>query len=135
LRLIEFNVGFIFFQARRLNLLSRETEAALAERFTIFSNGLSTQDPCLLFRGPQGPWKTATNWSIKSGIAATKTGWEFGELMTDTNGVKHRFALPTGGKKSPEVWERRKPIAQDSLLRRFAEIGTKTTMPFVQAIT
>jgi hypothetical protein len=55
--------------------------------------------------------------------------------MTDTDGVKHRFSLPTGGKMRLEVWERQKDHARRNLPPQFAETVTKTTMPFVQAIT
>ena len=54
--------------------------------------------------------------------------------MTDMDGVKHRFTLPTSGEMRPEVWERQKTHAQPSLPPQFAEIVAKTVMPFVQAI-
>ena len=55
--------------------------------------------------------------------------------MTATDGVKHHLTLPTGGKMRPEVWERQKDLARQALPPQFAELVTKTTMPFVQAIT
>jgi 2-polyprenyl-6-methoxyphenol hydroxylase-like FAD-dependent oxidoreductase len=60
---------------------------------------------------------------------------EYADLMTDTDGVKHHLTLPTGGKMGPEVWERQKDLARQALPPQFAEVVTKTSMPFVQAIT
>lgn len=55
--------------------------------------------------------------------------------MTDSDGNKHRFTLPTGGKMSPHVWEKQKQRAVEHLPPQFAELVTKTEKPFVQAIT
>jgi len=60
---------------------------------------------------------------------------EYENLMTDTEGTKHRYTLPTGGKMRAEVWEHQKTYARDVLPPQFNEIVTKTTSPFVQAIT
>src|SRR5439155_7781660 len=37
------------------------------------------------------------------------------ELMTDTDGIKHHFTLPTGEKMRPEVWYRQKDSARRTL--------------------
>jgi hypothetical protein len=55
--------------------------------------------------------------------------------MTDTDGLKHHLTLPTSWKMRPEVWERQKDLAMQALPPQFAELVTKTSMPFVQAIT
>ena len=55
--------------------------------------------------------------------------------MTDKDGGRHQFTLPTGGKMQEKVWERQMAYARETLPEQFAEIVTKTTMPFVQAIT
>ncbi|ETN42886.1 uncharacterized protein HMPREF1541_02044 [Cyphellophora europaea CBS 101466] len=80
------------------------------------------------------------------------------ELMTDSEGARHRFTLPTGGKSQsspfstaqigkaivvtlltktvqPQVWKRQQQRAMDLLPPQFAELVTKTEKPFVQAIT
>lgn len=55
--------------------------------------------------------------------------------MTDSDGNAHRFTLPTGGKMSPQVWEKQKQRATEFLPPQFSELATKSQKPFVQAIT
>ena len=53
--------------------------------------------------------------------------------MTDVNGHRHRYTLPTGGVRD-EVWLKQKALARDILAPPFAELVNKTTRPFVAII-
>jgi hypothetical protein len=115
--------------------LSVEAEQVFVERFTFF-HAPGTQILAYTIPGPAGTLEKGerlVNWVWYCNYEESST--EFEELMTDTDGVKHHFTLPTGGKMRPEVWERQKTHAQRSLPPQFAEIVIKTIMPFVQAIT
>ncbi|MCJ1314544.1 hypothetical protein MMC25_008226 [Agyrium rufum] len=57
----------------------------------------------------------------------------YNELMTDSDGQKHRITLPAGKIRS-EVWEKQKQFARDTLPPQFAEIVTDCQQPFIQAI-
>lgn len=56
------------------------------------------------------------------------------ELMTDKDGKRHHITLPPGGIKE-DVWKRQKEFANEVLPPQFAELVTKTEVPFIQAIT
>lgn len=115
--------------------LSAEAEAVFVERFTFF-HAPGTQILAYTIPGAAGALEKGNrlvNWVWYCNYEELSTGFE--ELMTDMDGVKHRFTLPTGGKMRPGVWERQKTHAQRSLPPQFAEIVAKTAMPFVQAIT
>ena len=59
---------------------------------------------------------------------------ELEELMTDTNGKRHPITLPVGSMQ-PQVWEKQKKHAADTLPPQFAEAIQKTQQPFIQAVT
>ncbi|KAI9669826.1 MAG: hypothetical protein M1817_004567 [Caeruleum heppii] len=59
---------------------------------------------------------------------------EFEELMTDTDGQRHRITLPSG-KMREAVWSKQKAHAAEVLPAPFADLVSKTTRPFVQTIT
>jgi 2-polyprenyl-6-methoxyphenol hydroxylase-like FAD-dependent oxidoreductase len=110
-------------------------EQVFAEKFTFF-HAQATQILAYTIPGAVGNLEKGerlVNWVWYCNYEETSREYE--ELMTDTDGVKHRFTLPTGGKMRPEVWERQKDDARRRLPPQFAEIVTKTTTPFVQAIT
>ncbi|KEF62662.1 uncharacterized protein A1O9_00635 [Exophiala aquamarina CBS 119918] len=60
---------------------------------------------------------------------------EYKEVLTDSNGNRHRYTLPTGGHIGEEVWNRQKGRAKEVLPPQFAQLVQKTQKPFVQAIT
>lgn len=115
--------------------LSAAAEQVFVEKFTFF-HAQATQILAYTIPGPAGTLEKSrrlVNWVWYCNYEESST--EYHELMIDTDGVKHHFTLPTGGKMRPEVWERQKDRARRSLPPQFSEIVTKTTMPFVQAIT
>lgn len=59
---------------------------------------------------------------------------ELEDLMTDIHGKRHAITLPVGT-MNPNVWEKQKQYASESLPPQFAEAVRKTEQPFVQAIT
>ncbi|KAI9715914.1 MAG: hypothetical protein M1828_000541 [Chrysothrix sp. TS-e1954] len=59
---------------------------------------------------------------------------EFEELMTDVDGVKHHITMPPG-KISQGCWSKQVKFAEERMPPQFAEIISKTRMPFAQAIT
>lgn len=83
-----------------------------------------------------------TNGAVEPGKRLVNFVWYYNflepealdELMTDAEGRRHRTTLPPGS-IAPEVWEKLKKVAQDSMPPQFAEIITKTKQPFAQAIT
>ena len=117
------------------SVLSSAAAQVFVEKFTFF-HAHGTQILAYTIPGAAGALeqgKRLVNWvwycNYKDGSQ------EYEELMTDADGGKHRFTLPTGGKMRPEIWESQKLRAKDSLPPQFSEIVDKTTMPFVQAIT
>ena len=54
--------------------------------------------------------------------------------MTATDGHQHRITVPIG-KIREQIWERQKTLAAELLDPYSAELVTKTTKPFIQAIT
>lgn len=54
--------------------------------------------------------------------------------MTDTQGKRHKITLPVG-KMQPDVWEKQKAHAKDTLPPQYAEAISRTKQPFIQAIT
>ena len=113
---------------------SEPAKEAFQERFTFFhSDGI--QILAYLIPG--------TNGTIKPGERLINFVWyynfpedspEFEELMTDTEGVRHRITLPPGKMKSA-VWDKQIEVARTRMPPQFAEIIAKTKYPFVQAIT
>ena len=59
---------------------------------------------------------------------------ELAAAMTDVTGKKHRHTLPTG-KMNPEVWNKQKAIATETLAVPFAELINKTTEPFITTVS
>jgi 2-polyprenyl-6-methoxyphenol hydroxylase-like FAD-dependent oxidoreductase len=115
--------------------LSAAAEQVFVEKFTFF-HAQATQILAYTIPGALGLLEKGgrlVNWVWYCNYEESSREYE--ELMTDTDGVKHRFSLPTGGKMRLEVWERQKDHARRNLPPQFAETVTKTTMPFVQAIT
>ena len=115
--------------------LSAAAEQVFIEKFTFF-HAQATQTLAYTIPGAVGTLKEGerlVNWVWYCNYEESSKEYE--ELMTDTDGMKHHFTLPTGGKMRSEVWERQKDYARRTLPPQFVEIVTKTTMPFVQAIT
>ena len=115
--------------------LSVAAEQVFVEKFTFF-HAEATQILAYTIPGEAGTLETGkrlVNWVWYCNYEESSKEYE--ELMTDTDGVKHRFTLPTGGKMRLAVWERQKGFARRILPPQFAEVVKKTTMPFVQAIT
>jgi len=54
--------------------------------------------------------------------------------MTDTSGKLHKTTLPVGS-MTPSIWAAQKAYAHETLPPQFAELVSKTTNPFIQAIT
>lgn len=117
-----------------------ETEAsdaakeAFQERFTFFHSA-GIQILAYLIPGVNGsvePGKRLVNfvWYFNFPLESQ----EFEDLMTDSDGNRHRTTLPPG-KMQPKVWDRMKQVAQARLPPQFAEIISKTKYPFAQAIT
>ncbi len=116
------------------NEASPSATEAFSERFTFFhADGI--QILAYLIPG--------TNGSVEPGKRLVNFVWyynfpedspEFGNLMTDTDGVRHRITMPPG-KMQDSVWQKQVQIAKDRMPPQFAEIIAKTKYPFVQAIT
>ena len=81
--------------------------------------------------GTVEPGKRLLNWVWYCNYAEESP--EHVELMTDKDGQRHHVTLPPGG-INDEVWERQKEVAKEVLPPQFAELVTKTEVPFVQAI-
>ena len=115
--------------------LSAAAEQVFIEKFTFF-HSQATQILAYTIPGAAGTLEKGqrlVNWVWYCNYKESSREYE--ELMTDTDGVTHRFTLPTGGKMRTKVWERQKDHARRTLPPQFAELVTETTMPFVQAIT
>lgn len=129
-------VGYVAFRGTvPENSLSSSAADVFVERFT-FYHGPGCQILAYTIPGPAG--------SLEKGHRLVNWVWywnypqdspELAELMTDIDGKRHRFTLPSGGKMQPHVWERQKEIATAVLPPQFAELVHKTQNPFVQAIT
>lgn len=59
---------------------------------------------------------------------------ELSDLMTDTEGHRHRITMPIG-KMRPDVFTRQKLHGERVLPAPYAEVVQKTAQPFVQCIT
>ncbi|MCJ1251741.1 hypothetical protein MMC30_008978 [Trapelia coarctata] len=58
---------------------------------------------------------------------------EYADLMTDTNGHRHRNTLPMG-KMREDIWAKQKAYAIKVLPAPFAELLVKTKHPFISAV-
>jgi 2-polyprenyl-6-methoxyphenol hydroxylase-like FAD-dependent oxidoreductase len=115
--------------------LSKDTKAVFVEKFTFF-HGKATQILGYAIPGAEGalePGKRLVNWvwywNFEEGSK------EHQEVFTDSDGNRHRFTLPTGGKMRKDVWDRQVRSAEKILPPQFLELVKKTQKPFVQAIT
>ena len=115
--------------------LSANTVDVFVEKFSFFHSA-DTQILAYTIPGAAG--------SLDRGMRLVNWVWyrnyeqsskDYKELMTDVDGNQHHLTLPTDGKMQPEIWAKQKQRARDTLPPQFAEIVTKTTKPFVQAIT
>lgn len=117
--------------------LSDAARAVFVERFTFF-HGTNPNTQILAYTIPNAEGslergKRFVNWVWYHNVEFDSE--EYAEIMTDKDGNKHRFTLPTGGFIQPSVWDRQKQTAQSRLSPQFAELVMKTEKPFVQAIT
>lgn len=117
--------------------LSQTANDVFVEKFSFF-HGTEPNTQILAYTIPDsaGNLKRGTrlvNWVWYHNVAEDSE--EYTQLMTDAQGNKHRFTLPTGGNMQHDVWERQKQTARDRLPPQFAELVLKTEKPFVQAIT
>ena len=119
--------------------VSDQTREAFSERFTFF-HAKGIQILAYLIPGENGTLEPGrrlinfvyyTNFPSKS---LDEPSPELAEIMTDTNGVRHRITIPPG-KIDPKAWEKQRQIASERLPPQFAEIVRATKKPFVQAIT
>ena len=114
--------------------VSAAAKEAFCERFTFFhADGIQILN--YLIPGPNGsrePGKRLVNfvWYYNFPLDSQ----QFKDLMTDVDGKHHHTTLPPG-KMDPKVWERMKKVAHDRMPPQFAEVISKTTQPFAQAIT
>lgn len=117
--------------------LSESAKAVFVERFTFF-HGTNPNTQILAYTIPNAEnsleqGKRFINWVWYHNVDFDSD--EYANIMTDKNGVRHRFTLPTGGYIQAQVWDSQKQIAESRLPPQFAELVTKTQKPFVQAIT
>lgn len=117
--------------------LSDAAKAVFVERFTFF-HGTNPNTQILAYTIPNAEGslergKRFVNWVWYHNVEFNSD--EYAEIMTDKDGNKHRFTLPTGGFIQSSVWERQKQTAQSRLPPQFSELVVKTEKPFVQAIT
>lgn len=119
--------------------VTQATREAFSERFTFF-HATGIQILAYLIPGEKGTLEPGrrlinfvyyTNFSSKS---LDEPSPELAELLTDTDGVRHRVTMPPG-KTSPEAWEKQREVARERLPPQFAEVVRATRKPFVQAIT
>ncbi|KAK5074070.1 hypothetical protein LTS08_007995 [Lithohypha guttulata] len=117
--------------------LSDSASNVFVEKFSFFhGTNPNTQILAYTIPGAQGTLvegQRLVNWVWYHNVPFDSE--EYAEIMTDKNGSKHRFTLPTGGFLQAGVWERQRQLAQDRLPPQFAELVFKTNAPFVQAIT
>lgn len=114
--------------------LSQAATVAFVERFA-FYHGPSIQILAYTIPGPEGSLEVGKRlvnwvwyWNFEDGSE------ELENVLTDTDGNKHRWTLPTGGKMQSYIWQNQKDRATDTLPPQFAELVHKTKKPFVQAI-
>ncbi|KPI34927.1 2,6-dihydroxypyridine 3-monooxygenase [Cyphellophora attinorum] len=128
--------GYVAFRGTVIETeLSQDARAVFVEKFTFF-HGDGIQILAYTIPGQDGTLevgKRRVNWVWYWNVEDESQ--EYGDIMTDSDGGKHRFTLPTGGKMQQHVWERQKDRAKKNLPPQFAELVTKTEKPFVQAIT
>ena len=117
-----------------------ETEAspaaqeAFVEKFA-FYHSPGMQILSYTIPGPNGalePGKRLINWVWYTNYA--EDSQEYAELMTDSAGNRHHYTLPIGAMRDA-IWQQQQTYARTVLPPQFAEIVTKTTHPFIQAIT
>lgn len=114
--------------------LSASAADVFSEKFAFF-HASGTQILAYLIPGENGtltPGKRLMNWVWYCNYADGSD--ELDELMTDTQGRRHAITLPVNGMRE-SIWSKQKSFAMKVLPPQFAEIVTKTTQPFVQAIT
>ncbi len=128
--------GYVAFRGTCLESeLSAGAEQVFVERFA-FYHGRGTQILAYTIPGAAGALekgKRLVNWVWYCNHEQASE--EYQDIMTDKDGGKHQFTLPTGGKMQERVWERQMAKARETLPEQFTEIVTKTISPFVQAIT
>lgn len=117
--------------------LSQAATDVFVEKFSFF-HGTDPNTQILAYTIPDsaGNLQKGTrlvNWVWYHNVAEDSR--EYSELMTDAQGNKHRYTLPTGGNMQSHVWEGQQQIARERLPPQFAELVVKTEKPFVQAIT
>lgn len=78
--------------------------------------------------GSLEPGKRLINWVWYCNYAEGSK--ELDELMTGTDGSRHPITLPVG-KMRPEILERQRARARESLPPQFAEIVCGTRQPFI----
>ncbi|KAK0111215.1 hypothetical protein ONS95_001589 [Cadophora gregata] len=59
---------------------------------------------------------------------------DFTDIMTDTSGTLHRNTLPAGG-MNLKAWSKYVQIAKEQMCTPFADVVSKTTQPFITAIS
>jgi len=115
--------------------MSTDAKSCFSEKFAFFHTD-GTQILAYLIPGGENgtlaPGSRLMNWVWY--VNFEDGGQELEELMTGSDGRRHPITLPPGGMR-PEIWEREKERARRVLPPQFVEIVTKTTVPFVQAIT
>ena len=107
---------------------------AFQERFAFF-HGKGIQILAYLIPGKNG--------SVRTGERLINYVWyknfpegsaEFEDLMTDIEGQRHHITMPPG-KMSAACWQKQVQFAQERLPPQFAELVSKTELPFAQAVT
>lgn len=114
--------------------LSTTAQSVFVEKFAFFHSA-ALQILAYVIPGVNGslaPGRRKVNWVWYWNVADDTD--EYRQIMTDKNGTLHRWTLPPGNNMSTTVWDRQKQRAEDMLAPQFAELVTKTTSPFVQAI-
>lgn len=117
--------------------LSQAATDVFVEKFSFF-HGSEPNTQILAYTIPNSEGslekgRRLVNWVWYHNVADDSQ--EYSQLMTDMNGNKHRYTLPTGGHMQSYVWERQQQTARERLPPQFAELVLKTDKPFVQAIT
>ncbi|PVI05010.1 monooxygenase [Periconia macrospinosa] len=119
--------------------VSTSTLETFSERFTFFhTHGI--QILAYLIPGENGtlePGKRFINFVYYTNFPSPSLvdpSPDLAELMTDSEGVRHRITMPPG-KTDPKAWEKQREIARQKLPPQFAEIVRATKKPFVQAVT
>jgi hypothetical protein len=95
--------------------LSASAEEVFFEKFTFHAK--ATQILAYTIPGEAGSLEKGrrlVNWVWYCNY--DQSSKEYADLMTDTDGVKHHFTLPTGGKMRLEVWERQRTMRRKRCL-------------------